>query len=457
MLVKKRGIIVLLVLSLVMSLGYTYPATAGTPESYINQITINGMSNTLNPPAFISDGRTLVPVRFIVENSALQGQVYWDENQQKVAMDCRGHYIELFIGRRQATVDGKSFTLDVAPTTWQDRCYIPLRFLVENLGGQVNWNTSSGSISLSFGTPSRVFAYYYYSPMAEMQTNGHLFSDIAFRWFETNGSGDLSYEYKDDYAAKVQWARQQGIATHASVVLMGQDTLHQLLSSSTNRWHLIQQLVNTAWKDNYDGIDIDFEFIAPQDSSYFTQFLRDLKDSLGGKTLSVAVLARTGKENWATGYDYKAIGEIADLVVVMAYDYSYVDSAPGPVAPLWWVQQVSQYMISKMPREKILMGLATYGYDWPSSGAAKTVTAATLKQIRNTYNVQEHFDQKSMSPYYTYYDAQGRYHQIWMENQQSLTAKWNLCMDQDLGGISFWRIGTGFTDLYQLLATQEKS
>ncbi|HWP96799.1 MAG TPA: glycosyl hydrolase family 18 protein [Syntrophomonadaceae bacterium] len=457
MLVKKRSIIILLLFSIILSFLYTYPASAGTPESYISQIKINGTTTTLNPPAFISDGRTLVPVRFIVESSALQGQVYWDESQQKVAMDCRGHYIELFIGRTQAKVDGRALTLDVAPTTWRDRTYIPLRFLVENLGGQINWNDNTGAININFGAAPRVFAYYYYSPMAEMQANSKLFSDIAFRWFETNGSGDLAYEYKDDYTAKIQWAHQQGIAAHASVMLMDKNELHQLLASSTNRWHLIQQLVSTASKSNYDGVNIDFEFIPSKDSAYFTQFLRDLKDSLGEKTLSVAVLARTGNENWSIGTDYKAVGEIADLVIIMAYDYSYVDTAPGPVAPLWWVQQVSQYTVSKIPREKILLGLATYGYDWSGSGNGKTVTSATLKQIQKTYKVQEHFDQKSMSPYYTYYDNQGRYHQIWMENQQSLTAKWNLCVDQSLGGIAFWRIGTGFTDLYKLLAAQAKS
>lgn len=489
MLVKKRKIVVGLLLYLAICLINTYPAWAGTPKTYISQIKINGADVYLNPPAFISESRTLVPVSFIVLNNALQGQVYWDAGQSKVALDCRSHYMEFYIGRRQASVDGRKLAMDVAPAIWRDRTYIPLSFLVQNLGGQVAWNRSDGSISVNFeavdtndsingvvpttptpdtisdaeppaaaGTnenPDRVFAYYYYSPQAELQANGYLFSDIAFRWFAADGSGDLSYEYKDDYAAKLQWARQQGIATHASVVLMDQDELHQLLSNSTNRWHLIQQLVATAWRDNYDGIDIDFEFIASRDAALFSQFLRDLKDSLGSeKTLSVAVMARTGAETWNTGYDYRAIGEIADLVVVMAYDYSYIDSSPGPIAPYWWVEQVVDYTASQMPREKILLGMATYGYDWIKTGSAKTVTAKTLKQIQSSYKVKEYFDQPSMSPYYTYYDDQGVYHQVWMENRQSLTAKWNLCREQNLGGISFWRIGTGFTDLYQLLASQ---
>jgi spore germination protein YaaH len=137
----------------------------------------------------------------------------------------------------------------------------------------------------------------------------------------------------------------------------------------------------------------------------------------------------------------------------MTYDYSYTTSAPGPVAPLWWVEDVVDYMTdtAKIPAAKLLMGVATYGYNWGSGLTTTTVTWNKLNQIKSSYSVTEHFDTASMSPYYTYTDTNGVYHQIWLENERSLSEKWKVAINNNLGGISFWRIGNGFKDLYNVL------
>lgn len=205
-------------------------------------------------------------------------------------------------------------------------------------------------------------------------------------------------------------------------------------------------------RDKYDGVDIDFEFINPQDGIYFTLFLKELKNALGPNIpLSVAVFARTSNDKWATPYEYQKIGQIVDKLIVMAYDYSYPASSPGPVAPLWWVEEVAKYMATNIAPEKVMLGLPTYGYDWPTGGRATTVTASRLASTKAQYRLTEKFDYNSMSPSYTYYDNWGNYHQIWMENEASLAEKLKIADKYGLGGVSFWRIGNGFTDLYNLL------
>ncbi|MDD2373018.1 MAG: glycosyl hydrolase family 18 protein, partial [Syntrophomonadaceae bacterium] len=338
------------------------------------------------------------------------------------------------------------------PYIYRNRTYIPLRFLAENLGASVGWKAQEREVVIDFNHGSEVFAYYYYTRGTELQDNLHLFTDIAFRWFATNARGELFYEYQDDYDKILQTVRKQGIRTHASVVLMGKEPLHQLLSNQQSRKLLIGNLLDEVKKNGYDGVNIDFELMGYQDADRFTSFLRDLKTALGSdKTLSVAVFARTGKESWPTPYQYKEIGQIADRVVVMAYDYSYTTSKPGPVAPLWWVKEVTNYMVKNIPREKILLGMPTYGYNWSPGNKTVTVTAKKLVEIENRYTVQKFFDTVSMSPYYIYYDENGDRHEIWLENEQSLNEKWNVAVNNRLAGISFWRIGNGFNDLYRML------
>lgn len=443
---------------------FTYIASGFT----IPRLVIDGKTKDVDPPPQISENRTMVPIRFVVEDEAIKGEIFWNGKLGKVAMNCQGKYIELFIGSKRAAVDGKTVYLDAAPYIYQDRTYLPLRFIAEAMGAKVEWKPATQEVAIDFekisnidpfkeaAQPKTVFAYYYYRSFDELKANAHLFTDIAFRWFETDGQGKLFYEYQDDYSNILKFTREQGIKTHASVVLMDKNALHQLLTSPKNRANLIGNLLDRVKKDNYDGVDIDFEFINPADAPYFTLFLQELKTALGpDKQLSVAVFARTATDKWPTPYEYKKIGNIVDLVVVMAYDYCYKSSAPGPVAPLWWVEKVVDYMTANIAREKILLGIPTYGYDWADGLKTNTVTAAKLSQLKQTYKLSESFDQKNCSQSYSYWDKNGRLHQIWMENSTSLSAKYDLATKNNLAGISFWRIGNGFTDLYKIIEEQQ--
>ncbi len=429
-------------------------AGVGTAEAYTSPgVRIDGQLRTFSPSCQIVAGRTMVPIRFVIEDQALQGTVNWDGNNKKVNILCREKSFEFQIARRQVMVNGQVVTLDVAPYIYQGRTYIPLRFLTEQLGARVSWNNLKREVNISFNQSQRpeVFAYYYRS-FAEFEENADLISDVALRWFETNANGDLFYEYQDNYNQILQFARSKGIKTHASVVFMDKEGMHTLLADPQNRQRLVENLAAQVTQNAYDGVNIDFEFLGKDDRDNFTLFLRELKNRLGAnKELSVAVFACTKPESWLAGYDYAAIGEIADRVVIMAYDYSYKGSAPGPVAPLWWVEGVVNYTQTIIPAEKLLLGFPTYGYDWGNGLTTTTVTAPNLQNLKSKYTLSEYFDNASMSPYYRYVDNNGVAHQIWLENETSLNAKLDIALNNQLAGVSFWRIGNGFTELYQLL------
>ena len=135
-----------------------FPVTYGAQAASVVNISIDGKERQLNPPAQIVNDRTMVPVRFIVEDPALQGQVYWDQSQQKVAMDCRGHYIELFIGK---TSPGRWEGLHPRCSSLylSGRTYVPLRF-VRKPGARVVWKASQRRVDIQFSqSQPRVFAY----------------------------------------------------------------------------------------------------------------------------------------------------------------------------------------------------------------------------------------------------------------------------------------------------------
>ncbi|MEK6371889.1 MAG: glycosyl hydrolase family 18 protein [Acidobacteriota bacterium] len=119
----------------------------------------------------------------------------------------------------------------------------------------------------------------------------------------------------------------------------------------------------------FDGIDIDYERVPTASRANFTAFIATLAQKLhaANKKLSVTVYAKTSDSaNWngPGAEDYPALGGLADSIKIMAYDYSYSTSAPGPIAPLDWLDRVASYAESTIPRHKILIGLPLYGYDW---------------------------------------------------------------------------------------------
>src|SRR2546423_5812210 len=129
-----------------------------------------------------------------------------------------------------------------------------------------------------------------------------------------------------------------------------------------------QLVINQA----YDGIDIDYESLPLSSRADFTAFVTTLASKLhaGGKKLSVTVYAKSSdSETWngPGAQDYAAIGQLADWVKLMIYDYSWSTSPPGPISPLSWIDSVVTYAQTQIAAQKIIAGLPWYGYDWVGS------------------------------------------------------------------------------------------
>jgi len=114
-------------------------------------ITINGISKKIdaqgNKP-IIKDGRTLLPIRTLIES--LGGKTDWEAKERKVTITLNGHSIILWIGKTTALVDGNKVTLDVASQIINDRTYIPLRFVAENLNASVQWDQSAKTVTIYY-------------------------------------------------------------------------------------------------------------------------------------------------------------------------------------------------------------------------------------------------------------------------------------------------------------------
>ena len=219
-----------------------------------------------------------------------------------------------------------------------------------------------------------------------------------------------------------------------------------LVNDERRRSHHIRQIVDLLIRNDWNGIDIDYENLRPSDSSAYAHFLRLLSVALhrNHKLLTVAVPAKTtdrGDDPASQAYHYDEVAAVADEVRVMAYDHSWETSPPGPVAPTKWVRHVVEYARRLVPSDKLMLGIAAYGYDWVKDrGTPLSATAAA--NLAAKHHAEMHWDGVSESTWFRYVSA-GKNHTVWFENAGAMISKVRLARTAGIRGVVIWDLGNG--------------
>jgi spore germination protein len=208
----------------------------------------------------------------------------------------------------------------------------------------------------------------------------------------------------------------------------------------------VAAIVDLVRSKRWPAIDIDYESLPASSRDSFSAFVAELADALHrvSARLSVTVGAKTAEPgDWsgAQAQDWRSIGAAADEVRVMAYDYSYSSSPPGPIAPPSWVGQVLRLATRVVPRERIVLGVATYGYDWADGAQGASVQWADVQAIARDHAAPQRWDGGSSSPWLRYADAHGREHTVWYENARSAAAKLDVAKRYGVTHVVLWRLG----------------
>lgn len=217
----------------------------------------------------------------------------------------------------------------------------------------------------------------------------------------------------------------------------------KVLASPVYRRNLVASLVNLAAQRGYGGVSIDLEFIPPPQREDFNIFLRELKAALGKLILHVNVHAKTEDipANPIIGaYDYKSIGETADIVAVMTIDYGYPGGPPDPISPLWWIALVVRYSLTLIPREKLQIGLPLYGHDKvPSTNQYRALSVLDAQNLAISTGAVIQFDTAAKSPWFRYWKGTEE-HIVWFEDIRSYIEKYRLIDLYQLNGTTYWQL-----------------
>lgn len=325
---------------------------------------------------------------------------------------------------------------------------------------------SSGEISdQSYPAWVNGYAYPFIQQDVLNETLPYLSSLSVFSYGFTT-DGDIVPPTLDD-SFMISAALMEGVRPVLTLTPLGPDgnfnnfLISAVVNDQAAKENLLNNLLETVQTKNFQGVDIDFEYIRPEDRIPFADFVADVRNFLSpyGYHVSVALAPKTSDTQAGLlyeGKDYRLLGEAADSVLLMTYEWGYTYGPPMAVAPVDKVRQVVEYAVTRITPSKIDLGIPNYGYDWTLpfvQGTSRATTVSNQEAVRIAIEagVPIQFDEAAMSPFFRY-EKDGQLHEVWFEDVRSYQAKFALVPEYGLRGMGYWQIMRFFRPNWLLLA-----
>lgn len=286
----------------------------------------------------------------------------------------------------------------------------------------------------------------------------------------TTTQNDNEWNVPEGYTDIVEYLKDNNVETNLNVYMSASesDDAETILSSAENRTAAVNAIIEELTVDYkqlgynpYSGVTIDFENLRGSGMRQnFTAFLTELNEELDsiGKSLYVAVQPPMRSGAYFDGYDFKAIGDVCDKIIVMAYDY-YAKTITSdvmesgftttPVTPFdevyYALKVITDENTGVADKSKVVLGLSMSNVGWTVvdgvivNSTGKTYTYEEIADMINN-GAEVKYSDKYKNPYIVYDDGEEK-QIIWYEDETSVKDKIKLAEMFGIDGISVWRIG----------------
>ena len=227
----------------------------------------------------------------------------------------------------------------------------------------------------------------------------------------------------------------------------------ELFSSSANRKTLIDKLITSVVATGADGINVDIEHIGSASGPHFVQFLRELSIETRKNNLILSI------DNYPMNqgnlyYDLREQAIIADYVIMMNYDEHWAGSDPGSVSSIGFTEQtISDAIAAGVPADRLVNGVPFYTRIWKTEGSSVTSSAVGMDYVQEwmaTRGITAEWNDECAQYYVKYVDGTATY-EIWVEDIDSMTAKFNVMKNYGVAGVAGWKLGLQSEDVWQLI------
>ena len=314
-------------------------------------------------------------------------------------------------------------------------------------------NTSDGLINLTWD-----YTYAEHSEDKINQIKDIKGLDVIIpTWFSIrNGNGDMIDRGNQNYIKKYN---DLGIDVWAYLDnSFDPEITHEALSNEKTRKKIINKTLELCKKYGMKGINIDFEHTKIDDRDYITDFVREFRQAAGEEfIITVDVTPQISADVTKEPYDRKALAEIADYMVVMAYDQHWGSSdKAGSVAQYKWVEGSINVLFRNIPNKKMILGVPLYTRIWKEDGGkvtSKTISMDEVARIIASKGLKPVWDKESQQNYIEYQEN-GADYKIWIEDANSLEKKVSLVNKYNLAGVGSWRLGFETSNIWDVISKE---
>ena len=247
------------------------------------------------------------------------------------------------------------------------------------------------------------------------------------------------------------WAMVENVSTQESVKNLNTKTL---MSSTSTRRKLIENLMKEADTYGFDGFNLDFESLKAEAGPHYVQFIRELSVSCRQKGLVLSI-DNYVPSPYSAFYNRREQGIVADYVIIMGYDEHYAGGDAGSVASISYVKDGIENTLKEVPKEKVINAVPFYTRIWTVNEGKTTSKAYGIADARQWVadnHVDLTWDQELGQFYGSTVNGNGEQY-IWMEDEKSMALKIGLVKDFDLAGVACWKLGFESSDIWDIVST----
>ena len=290
---------------------------------------------------------------------------------------------------------------------------------------------------------------------------------ISPTWYQIDETGLVTGEPQPNVLKAAK-------AAHVTIIplfaLFDHVKAHQLMNDPKAQDAMNEAFIRECKENGYDGINYDIEDVMWTDRDALSAMVKKTADLLHKEHLLVQIdvvpnapghagETAFGKwiyEEWRGGYDLKALSDAVDTLCLMTYDQNTHWTTPGPVGGWNWTKDNMEYALKVVPKDKLSLGIALYGYRWYTGdpGLGKTekkpnptadyISYRDTMYLRETYGGatggKEQWDEDDHTPWFYIYRDQMR-EWFFYTNKRAFNDRYQLAKKNDLAGICMWVLG----------------